>query len=209
MEQARLAALRDFDDDGPTKTDPPSISAGTTCGRSKSLCRMWMERKLRPPSTDTCASVPTVKYFLDGRLRRILPRQTEGDEAKAQARLKKERNQMRQASLDAKAERERQEKSERARRNKEFKARQRAANRRSRRSGGIESPPTNSRAQKRKCKPFRRLSKCSRGCYSTSRSLTARAEPVVVLLPFATTGAAMSPSAMSPVPASHSAESPI
>ena len=142
MEQARLAALRDFDDDD----DPNQNRSAIDIGRDN----VWKEQVAVQNVDGTQAETAFDGYLLIGTNREILSWpgdsgeyylvKTEGDEAKAQARLKKERNQMRQASLDAKAEERQESRSGRGAIKSSRRGRRLHANRRSRRSGGIESP---------------------------------------------------------------------
>lgn len=212
MEQARLAALRDFDDDD----DPNQNRSAIDIGRDN----VWKEQVAVQNVDGTQAETAFDGYMRIGTNREILSWpgdsgeyylvKTEGDEAKAQARLKKERNQMRQASLDAKAERERQEKSERARRNKEFKARQEAA-----REQALEEKRRDRESRRQIAEREGKVQAFQEAVKVQSRMLFNKPQPYSPsragssVAAFATTGAAMSPSAMSPVPASHSAESPI
>ena len=129
MEAERLAALRDFDDDD----DPNQNRSALDIGRDN----VWQEQVTVKNADGTVAETAFDGFMRLGTNREILSWpgdsgeyylvKTEGDEAKAQARLKQERAAMRNASLEARAEQQRQDAEERARRNREFKARQRAA----------------------------------------------------------------------------------
>lgn len=129
MEAERLAALRDFDDDD----DPNQNRSALDIGKDN----VWQEQEAVKNADGTIAETAFDGFMRLGTNREILSWpgdsgeyylvKTEGDEAKAQARLKQERTAIRNASLEAKAERQREEAEERARRNREFKARQKAA----------------------------------------------------------------------------------
>lgn len=129
LEAERLAALRDFDDDD----DPNQNRSALDIGRDN----VWQEQVAVKNADGSRAETAFDGYMRIGTNREILSWpgdsgeyylvKTEADEAKAQALLKKERTAIRNSSLEAKAERHRQEAEERARRNREFKARQKAA----------------------------------------------------------------------------------
>lgn len=127
MEQARLAALRDFDDDD----DPNQNRSAIDIGRDN----VWQEQVAVQNADGTVAETAFDGFMRLGTNREILSWpgnsgetylvKTEGDEAKAQARLKAERLSMRKNHQDYIAFKQSLEQQDRQRRDADFARRQR------------------------------------------------------------------------------------
>ena len=130
-EAARLKALRDADDDW----DPNAGKSAIEIGKLD----VWEQEENVKNADGTLADTAFDGFMRLGTNREILSWpgnsgetylvRTEGDEAKAQARLKRERNQLRSDTLDKKAEEGRQAAHEKHEREKAFKERQREVQR--------------------------------------------------------------------------------
>ena len=126
-ETERLAALRDFDDND----DPNQNRSALDIGKDD----VWQEQTAVKNADGTVAETAFDGYMRIGTNREILSwpgnsgdyyfAKTEGDEAKAQARLRRERQAMREAHLSDLAFKKALEQEDRKKRESDFERRQR------------------------------------------------------------------------------------
>ena len=122
----RQAALRDFDDDDDPNQNRSAIAIGKDATWEKEAAVVNVDGTIGESAFDGFQRLGTNREILSwpGDSGEHYLVKTEGDEAKAQANLRKERARIRAEGFAKRAEAEHQLKLEKARRNKEFRARQ-------------------------------------------------------------------------------------